>query len=48
MLSIAIYDHVETLEYTNAHWLSGGLLLLSFLLLMLVYAVNRRFSVVQP
>ena len=48
VLSIAIYDHVETLEYANAHWLSGGLLLLSFLLLMLVYAVNRRFSVVQP
>jgi len=48
VLSIAIYDHVETLEYTNAHWLSGGLLLLSFLLLMLVYGLNRRFTVVQP
>ena len=48
VLSIAIYDHVETLEYTHAHWLSGGLLLLSFLLLMLVYGLNRRFAVVQP
>ncbi len=48
VLSIAIYDHVETLEYTHAHWLSGGLLLLSFLLLMLVYGLNRRFTVVQP
>lgn len=48
VLSIAIYDHVEALEYTHAHWLSGGLLLLSLVLLMAVYAFNRRFSVVQP
>ncbi len=48
VLSIAIYDHVEALEYTQAHWLSGGLLLLSFLMLMMVYALNRRFSVVRP
>ena len=47
VLSIAIYDHVEMLEYGQAHWLSGGLLALSFLLLMTVYAVNRRFSLVQ-
>ncbi len=48
VLSIAIYDHVEVLEYGQAHWLSGGLLLLSFLMLIAVYAFNRRFSVVQP
>jgi len=48
VLSIAIYDHVEVLEYGHAHWLSGGLLLLSFLMLMSVYALNRRFTVVQP
>ncbi len=48
VLSIAIYDHVEALEYGQAHWLSAGLLLLSFLMLMLVYALNRRFTVVQP
>jgi molybdate transport system permease protein len=47
VLSIAIYDHVEALEYGRAHWLSGGLLLLSFLMLITVYALNRRFSVVQ-
>lgn len=44
VLSIAIYDHVEVLEYSRAHWLSGGLLLLSFILLISVYAYNRRFS----
>jgi molybdate transport system permease protein len=47
VVSIAIYDHVEGLEYTHAHWLSGLLLLLSFFLLMMVYALNRRFRVVQ-
>ena len=45
VLSIAIYDHVEALEYTQAHWLSGGLILLSFLMLVSIYTVNRRFSV---
>lgn len=47
VLSIAIYDHVEALEYGHAHWLSGGLLLLSFLMLLAVYAFNRRFTLVQ-
>ena len=45
--SIAIYDHVESLDYVHAHWLSGGLLLLSFLLLLTVYGLNRRFRVVR-
>ena len=48
VVSIAIYDHVEGLEYAHAHWLSGGLLLMSFLLLVGVYALNRRFSTVRP
>jgi len=47
VLSIAIYDHVEALEYTDAHWLSGTLLLMSFLLLITVYAFNRQFRVGQ-
>lgn len=48
VVSIAIYDHVEGMEYTQAHWLSGGLLLLSFLMLIMVYAINRRFRLVKP
>ena len=48
VVSIAIYDHVEGLEYRQAHWLSGVLLLMSFLMLAAVYALNRRFRVVQP
>jgi len=48
VISIAIYDHVEALEYSQAHWISGSLLVLSFLLLMSVYALNRRFMIVKP
>lgn len=47
VLSIAIYDHVEALEYGRAHVLSGGLLVLSFLLLTLVYATNRNSRVMR-
>lgn len=47
VLSIAIYDHVETLEYAQAHLLSAGLLLMSLILLIIVYGANRRFSLVQ-
>jgi len=45
VVSIAIYDHVEALEYTQAHFLSAGLLLFSFLVLVLVYTFNRRLPV---
>ena len=44
VLSIAIYDHVESLEYAQAHWLAGGLLLLSFAMLLGVYSVNQHLK----
>ncbi len=47
VMSIAIYDRVEALQYTHAHWLSAGLLLLSFIMLLSVYALNRHFRGVQ-
>lgn len=47
VLSIAIYDHVEAMEYAQAHLLSGGLLVLSFVMLFVVYAFNRRFSIMR-
>jgi molybdate transport system permease protein len=43
VVSIAIYDHVEALEYGQAHLLAGILLAISFVLLVLVYALNRNF-----
>ena len=45
VLSIAIYEDVETLNYADAHLFSAGLLAFSFLILLLVYALNRRFPV---
>lgn len=42
LASILIYDHVEALEYGQAHWLAGVLLVASFLMLVPVYALNRR------
>lgn len=42
VLSVALYDHVEALEYTQAHWLAGGMLLFSFLVLLVVYGWGRR------
>lgn len=45
VLSIAIFDHVEALEYAQAHALAGGLLVFSFLTLLAVYFYNRRLPV---
>lgn len=44
VLSIAIFDNVEALHYTQAHVLSAGMLAFSFLVLLGVYSVNRRLD----
>lgn len=43
VLSIAIYEHVEVLDYDSAHILSAGLLAFTFIVLLMVYIINRRF-----
>lgn len=45
LISIAIYEHVETLRYDEAHILSAGLVIFSFLVLLFVYMFNRRYPV---
>lgn len=45
VISIQIYEHVETLNYASAHILSAGLLLFSFIVLLFVYTTNRRGDV---
>jgi molybdate transport system permease protein len=45
VMSIAIYEHVEAIDYASAHVLSGILLVFSFAVLAFVYTVNRRYSV---
>lgn len=38
VISMAIYNHVEAMEYANAHVLAGGMLTFSFLVLLFLYA----------
>jgi molybdate transport system permease protein len=45
VISIAIFDMVEIMEYKQAHILSAGMLSVSFLVLLGVYAFNRRLPV---
>ncbi|MDP4650419.1 MAG: molybdate ABC transporter permease subunit [Haliea sp.] len=44
--SIAIYNHVEAMDYAAAHALALILVVLSLSLLTLVYALNRRLRIV--
>ncbi|MGZ8993260.1 MAG: molybdate ABC transporter permease subunit [Burkholderiaceae bacterium] len=45
VVSVQIYDHVEALEYTEAHWLAGTMVIFSFLVLVALYAYNRRTKI---
>ena len=40
VVSVLIYEHVEALEYAEAHLLSAGMLVFSFLVLLLLYVFN--------
>ncbi len=42
VVSLRIYNHVEALEYTQAHWLAGGMLLFSFLILFALYSFSPK------
>jgi molybdate transport system permease protein len=42
VLSVAIYEHVEALEWERAHALAGGLLAFSFLVILLTLVLERR------
>ena len=43
--SVAIYEMVETMDYTTAHIYSAIMLLLSFIVLLSVYIFNRKSKV---
>jgi molybdate transport system permease protein len=48
VVSVQIYDHVEALEYTQAHWLAGGMVLFSFVVLLGLNLTRRKtLSMVQ-
>ena len=40
VVSVQIYDHVDAMEYGQAHWLSAGMLVFSFVILLLLYLFN--------
>ncbi|MCY1283067.1 Molybdenum transport system permease protein ModB [compost metagenome] len=44
VVSVQIFDHVEAMEYAQAHWLAGGMVVFSFFVLLAVYASRRSQS----
>lgn len=48
VVSVQIYNHVEALEYTQAHWLAGYLLVFSFTVLLILYSVLKTQPTAQP
>lgn len=48
VVSVQIYDHVEAMEYAEAHWLAGIMLVFSFLVLLALYATNFNKQRVLP
>ena len=45
VVSVQIFDHVEALDFGQAHWLAGAMLVFSFLVLLLVYGAKDRTHV---
>ncbi len=45
VVSIQIYGHVEALEYAQAHWLSAGMVLFSFAVLLVLALMRRQAAV---
>ena len=45
VVSVQIYDHVEALEYAQAHWLAGAMVVFSFVVLLALYAFNPPWRV---
>ncbi|WP_425928243.1 molybdate ABC transporter permease subunit [Pseudomonas sp. NyZ201] len=44
VVSVQIFDHVEAMEYAQAHWLAGAMLVFSFLVLLALYGSRRGKS----
>ena len=45
VIAISIYDHVEQLSFGKAHFLAGGMLFLSFIILLTLYYSNKQAAV---
>lgn len=44
VVSVQIFDHVEAMEYAQAHWLAGGMVVFSFFVLLALYSTRRSHS----
>ncbi len=44
VLSVEIFNRVEAMEYTEAHWLAGGMVVFSFIALLAIYLLNHRVA----
>ncbi len=44
VISEQIYDHDEALDYAQAHWLAGAMVVFAFVVLAVLYSFNRRGS----
>ena len=42
VLSVAVYEHVEATEFDQAHRLAAGMVVFALLVLLTLYALNRR------
>ncbi|MBF0374661.1 MAG: molybdate ABC transporter permease subunit [Alphaproteobacteria bacterium] len=47
VLSVAIFDHVEALEWERAHVLAGGMLVFSFTVILIMMTLERRMGRVR-
>jgi molybdate transport system permease protein len=45
VVSVQIYDHVEALEYAQAHALSAAMLIFSFVVLLLIYSLKPAHKI---
>ncbi|KPB71441.1 molybdate ABC transporter permease subunit [Pseudomonas cannabina] len=41
VVSVQIFDHVESMEYLQAHWLAGAMLVFSFVVLLALYSSSK-------
>lgn len=48
VVSTEIYSHVEAMEYAQAHWLAGGMVIFSFFVLLSLSLLKRRVGRVMP
>lgn len=48
VVSTQIYGHVEAMEYAQAHWLAGGMLIFSFAVLLALSMMRKRVGRVLP